>query len=1031
MVPPRQTTFSPHLENLYQAWSESNRVPQSNDYDMRGYFMDIVMGKQKDLSDLAQHYPDTYKLPNHPSFSNESIYSTGKDDPYWIENPAPYNPPTWKLQGTDIVEQPTQYAQGGRVNFDTGGLNYPDYYNITTPPVNVTAPMPTKAERAEYFRTHDENGNLIIPNEFAPPSIPGTGVKLDEPKAYNLPYEYSLPRLGVAGIEALTTLGTGALAYPLGAVYGLGSNLLSGKYGTAEGARLADEEAAKAAEAMTYMPRTKTGRQAVEGLGDIFEALKIPPIIPELAGLQGMRRPMPDDVRAIGGKGLELAEDIRNFKTDYYNSQSNITRDRPTLGASLQRKAQTLGDIVAERQANEREFRQNYSLFPSMAEAGKSYIVKPEGNLNLTPIVRAESLKGPDKQTVGNFMRQVQSIPGVTKAGIAEALSHIKELDQTSLITKSEFEKLIPASQYSKVDLSDSAGVNQHLLDEADELIHENADLLYENISERLGLDPYENDNAYFLQQLDAGEVGLEDAPPGFLEAFGDTPENEILNAFDSIKQEEHTELVNQYVMERMEDADEPQRNVYQYDQRLRANYKNADEGDYFEIGVAHPEAQTEYHHYNGEENLFGHARGSFIRADASPEDRLLIVPYSETTITAKPNSVVIEEIQTDSLKGEYKTVEGQLKRKHLPQKGILNQANSTVFKAAIQHALEGGADTVYLPTAKTVASHKERSLEEKQLVPVYDKQVVEEGLRPLLKVPGVTARKLEGYWEIDFSPEAKEFILNLEGQTITGYNEGGVVHMEEGGLWEGYGAPMGENPNYYQQQEESPVHSRSTANYGNRKYSNADVSWHEINTDVDLFNKYGAGMTKQGSVVKMHNDKIKQSDISELRARYATDDGTQYAVSRRPLDRTWSVRRSDPRDQSSISVDVSPDYKGISYTKNFAEGGLVYDHGSVSKIADELLGSMNFAEGGPALSVGRGEKLPVSRGAGLTAKGRAKANRATGSNLKAPAPHPKNEADANRRKSFCARMSGMPGPMEDDNGDPTRKAASLKRWNC
>ena len=37
----------------------------------------------------------------------------------------------------------------------------------------------------------------------------------------------------------------------------------------------------------------------------------------------------------------------------------------------------------------------------------------------------------------------------------------------------------------------------------------------------------------------------------------------------------------------------------------------------------------------------------------------------------------------------------------------------------------------------------------------------------------------------------------------------------------------------------------------------------------------------------------------------------------------------------------------------------------------------------------------------------------------------------SNRRKSFCARMSGMPGPMKDDKGRPTRKALSLKRWNC
>jgi len=35
------------------------------------------------------------------------------------------------------------------------------------------------------------------------------------------------------------------------------------------------------------------------------------------------------------------------------------------------------------------------------------------------------------------------------------------------------------------------------------------------------------------------------------------------------------------------------------------------------------------------------------------------------------------------------------------------------------------------------------------------------------------------------------------------------------------------------------------------------------------------------------------------------------------------------------------------------------------------------------SLSIGRGEKLPVSKGAGLTAKGRAKYNAATGSNLK------------------------------------------------
>jgi hypothetical protein len=87
---------------------------------------------------------------------------------------------------------------------------------------------------------------------------------------------------------------------------------------------------------------------------------------------------------------------------------------------------------------------------------------------------------------------------------------------------------------------------------------------------------------------------------------------------------------------------------------------------------------------------------------------------------------------------------------------------------------------------------------------------------------------------------------------------------------------------------------------------------------------------------------------------------------------------------------------------------------------------TVRMKDGGPSLAIGRGEKLPVSKGAGLTEKGRAKYNRETGGNLKAPQPQ-----GGPRRDSFCARMEGNPGPLKDDQGRPTRKAASLKRWNC
>ena len=130
---------------------------------------------------------------------------------------------------------------------------------------------------------------------------------------------------------------------------------------------------------------------------------------------------------------------------------------------------------------------------------------------------------------------------------------------------------------------------------------------------------------------------------------------------------------------------------------------------------------------------------------------------------------------------------------------------------------------------------------------------------------------------------------------------------------------------------------------------------------------------------------------------------------------------------------------------KKFAKGGLYANihakqeriaHGSGEKMrkpgskgaptADAFKQSAKTVkkkEGGPSLSVGRKEKLPVSKGAGLTEKGRAKYNRETGSHLKAPQPE-----GGSRKDSFCARMSGV---VEHSKGDAERAKASLKRWKC
>jgi hypothetical protein len=145
------------------------------------------------------------------------------------------------------------------------------------------------------------------------------------------------------------------------------------------------------------------------------------------------------------------------------------------------------------------------------------------------------------------------------------------------------------------------------------------------------------------------------------------------------------------------------------------------------------------------------------------------------------------------------------------------------------------------------------------------------------------------------------------------------------------------------------------------------------------------------------------------------------------------------------ISQKVGKEFAKADEGKKFKNGGLYENiHAKRERIAEgsgekmrrvgsegaptakafrESAKTVSKKEGGPSLAVGRGEKLPVSRGAGLTEKGREKYNRETGSNLKAPQPE-----GGSRKDSFCARMQGV---VDHAKGDAPRAKASLKRWNC
>lgn len=72
------TALSDEDEAAFQNWaSTNNRVSDSYDYDIRGAWKAMQDGSV--TQGANGHFPDTYKKPNHPTFSNQSKY-TDKDN---------------------------------------------------------------------------------------------------------------------------------------------------------------------------------------------------------------------------------------------------------------------------------------------------------------------------------------------------------------------------------------------------------------------------------------------------------------------------------------------------------------------------------------------------------------------------------------------------------------------------------------------------------------------------------------------------------------------------------------------------------------------------------------------------------------------------------------------------------------------------------------------------------------------------------------------------------------------------------------
>ena len=410
--------------------------------------------------------------------------------------------------------------------------------------------------------------------------------------------------------------------------------------------------------------------------------------------------------------------------------------------------------------------------------------VNPEGNLNLRPSITVDQLRGPERQTIDSFLSQLKGKPGFTTDSLAEIAAKFD--DPRAVVSKSEFEKAIPASQFEKVDLSQPINEFHVLPEQFDEIVRgaveDNiADAYYNYFADNYGVHLNRND-LVDLAHFNRGDLSFEDLPQQVRDELANrhiTTENDLAanlaEAFDEAYNANFEHYANLYTVY---DEDNIYNGKYKYEdfQRLVAEPELNSPG-YAEIGVAHPNQRGNYHHYGryqGDKGLVGHFRrtnlpeggdlitGEFGMGDYDNDFKITTPPE----FRAKPKSTVIEEIQSDVQQSQEQT-------------GPLRQIHGTVFKAAIQDALESGSTTVYMPTAKTIVAIRNASEKTaKTLTRIYDDSIRKEGLQPLSKIPGVTIKKVAdgAYHEIDFTPEAVQHILKGPGQRSPGHARGGTV---------------------------------------------------------------------------------------------------------------------------------------------------------------------------------------------------------------------------------------------------------------
>jgi hypothetical protein len=183
-------------------------------------------------------------------------------------------------------------------------------------------------------------------------------------------------------------------------------------------------------------PTTPVGKEFESDVIKAMDASKMPAMWP-MALNQPIRPPItPNDVRVMGAEATRVGRQVKDIPTDFVNAQSGMQRldpitGQPTYGAKLQGVADSVGDIMAQREM------QGLPPIPGLPASmqpmnPKLYAMRPEGS-RVTSATLPATAK-PDAATYAPAQEIISNVIDSTTMTPVQALDEI----QNNILRKPE-----------------------------------------------------------------------------------------------------------------------------------------------------------------------------------------------------------------------------------------------------------------------------------------------------------------------------------------------------------------------------------------------------------------------------------------------------------------------------------------------------------------------------------------------------------------------------------------------------------------